>query len=67
MTTLTKDQAKAASRLFKSRPPVFDGTRAIVDQHAADRWHADVREAIHRVFRSGSAASAWMQDAAADA
>lgn len=45
--TLTKDQAKAASRLFQTRPTVFDGTRAIVDQHAAERWHADVREAIH--------------------
>lgn len=44
--TLTKDQAKAASRLFQSRPAVFDGTRAIVDQNAAERWHADVAGAI---------------------
>lgn len=46
MSNLTKQQIYAASQLFQRRPVVIPGTRAIVDQVAQRRWHADVTDTM---------------------
>lgn len=46
---LTPQQITAASDLLASRPEVYPGTRAIVDETARMRWYDQVSEAMTRL------------------
>lgn len=48
---LTTAQRVIAQQLLKTRPAVYDGTRAIVDRFAAEKWYTQVTQCMrhHKV------------------
>lgn len=46
---LTDEQKHAAAALLAKRPPVIEGTKAIISSRRSIRWHNEVTDQMNRL------------------